>query len=131
MEDKVVMVVDDDTTLLEMYIERIKAEGAIVIDAKDGEEALQKASETRPSVILLDIMMPKVNGFDVLKQLKANPETAGVPVILLTALSDDQKRRQGLQLGAADYIVKAETLPVDVIEKLKKILSAPSSRSVL
>jgi CheY-like chemotaxis protein len=124
LEEKVVLVVDDDITLLEMYVERIKAEGAIVIDAKDGEEALQKARENKPSVILLDIMMPKINGFEVLTQLKSDPDTADVPIIILSALSDDQRRRQGLQLGAADYIVKAETLPIDVIEKIKKVISA-------
>jgi CheY-like chemotaxis protein len=124
LEEKVVLVVDDDITLLEMYVDRIKAEGAIVVEAKDGEDALQKVREDKPCVILLDIMMPKINGFDVLKQLKSDPETADVPVIILTALSDDQKRRQGLQLGADDYIVKSETLPIDVIEKIKKVISS-------
>lgn len=129
LEEKVVLVVDDDITLLEMYVERIKEEGAIVVEAKDGEEALEKARETKPSAVLLDVMMPKVNGFDVLKQLKSDPETADVPVIILSALSDDQKRRQGLQLGASDYIVKAETLPVDVIEKIKKVIASSNLQS--
>ncbi len=126
LEEKVILVVDDDLTLLEMYVERIKAEGAIVIEARDGEEALEKIRETKPNIIMLDVMMPKINGFDVLKQIKSDVETAGIPVIILTALSDDQKRRQGLQLGAADFIVKAETLPIDVIEKIRNLLATES-----
>lgn len=124
LEEKVVLVVDDDLTLLEMYVERIKAEGAIVIEARDGEEALERIGETKPNIIMLDIMMPKMNGFDVLKKIKENPETASIPVIILTALSDDQKKRQGMELGADDYIVKAETLPVDVVAKITKLLSS-------
>lgn len=131
LEEKVILVVDDDLTLLEMYVERIKAEGAIVIEARDGEEALEKIRETKPNIIMLDVMMPKINGFDVLKQLKSDSETADIPVIILTALSDDQKRRQGLQLGAADFVVKAETLPIDVIEKIRNLLSSESIAQAL
>lgn len=127
LEDKVILVVDDDLTLLEMYVERIKTEGAIVVEAKDGEEAIQKAKEAKPCIILLDIMLPKLNGLDVLTQLKNNPETTQIPIIILTALSDDQKRHQALGLGAADYIVKANILPIDVVERIKKIISAQTS----
>jgi CheY-like chemotaxis protein len=122
-EGKVILVVDDDPTLLEMYVERIKSEGAIVVEARDGQEALERIAESRPSIIMLDVMMPRLNGFDVLSRIKSDPETANIPVIILTALSDDQKRRQGLELGAADFIVKAETLPIDVVEKIRKLIS--------
>lgn len=122
-EEKSVLIVDDDPSLLEMYVERIRAEGAIVIEASDGEEAIKAAKDNHPAVILLDVMMPKLNGFEVLKNLKSDPETAEIPVIILTALADDQKRRAGLALGAADYVVKSETMPVDVVEKLRKIIS--------
>lgn len=124
LEEKVILIVDDDLTLLEMYVERIKAEGAIVLEAKDGEEALTISRQNKPSIILLDIMMPKVNGFDVLKELKSDPETSEIPVIVLTALSDDQKKQQALALGATDFIVKSESLPIDVIEKIRRILSS-------
>ncbi len=126
LNEKVILIVDDDLTLLEMYVERIKAEGAIVLQAQDGEEALAQARENHPRLILLDIMMPKINGFDVLKQLKGNPDTKDIPVIMLSALADDQKRREGLSLGASDYIVKSETLPIDVIAKMEKALEAKS-----
>lgn len=122
-EDKVILIVDDDPSLLEMYVERIKVEGAIVLEAKDGEEAIRAVKDNHPAAILLDIMMPKLNGFEVLKNLKSDPEMAKIPVIILTALADDQKKHQGLALGAADFIVKSETLPIDVIEKLRKIIA--------
>lgn len=124
LEDKVVLVVDDDVILLDMYIERIKAEGAIVVSAKDGEEALQQARDSRPHVVLLDVMMPKINGFDVLKQLKIDPDTKKIPVIILSALSDEEKKRTGLSLGAADFIVKSEILPSDIIAKIRTVISS-------
>lgn len=122
-EEKVILIVDDDPSLLEMYVERIRAEGAIVLEATDGEEAVSLAKDNHPAAILLDIMMPKLNGFEVLKDLKTDPETAEIPIIILTALADDQRRREGLSLGANDFIVKSETLPIDVVEKLRKIIS--------
>ena len=121
-EGKNVLLVDDDLTLREMYEERLKAEGFNIIQATNGEEALQKAKESKPNVILLDIMMPKVNGFDVLKELKADDELKTIPVIVLTALIQDVDRVQGKKLGAADYIVKSETMPGEVIAKIKNAI---------
>lgn len=117
-EGKTLLLVDDDLTLREMYDERLKAEGFNIIQASNGEEALAKAKETKPSIILLDIMMPKINGFDVLKSLKADVELKDIPVIVLTALIQEVDRIQGKKLGAADYIVKSETMPGEVIEKI-------------
>jgi DNA-binding response OmpR family regulator len=124
MEDgKVILLVDDDLTLREMYEERLKAEGFEIIQASNGEEAISKAKDDKPSIILLDIMMPKVNGFDVLKEIKGNPDTKDIPVIVLTALIQDVDKDQGKKLGAADYIVKSETMPGEVIEKIKKAIA--------
>ncbi len=129
LEGKVLLIVDDDLTLLEMYVERIKAEGAIVVSAGDGEAGLAQIAESKPSVILLDIMMPKMNGFDVLRKMQESPEMATIPVILLTALNDDQKRNEGLKLGAVDYVVKSETLPIDVIAKINEVLEDAEKKS--
>jgi len=122
-EGKSVLIVDDDPSLLDMYVERIKAEGAIVLEANNGEDAIRAAREDRPEAIMLDIMMPKLNGFEVLKNLKADSDTAGIPIVVLTALADDQKRRQAISLGAADFIVKSEILPIDVVEKIRKLIA--------
>ena len=122
LENKIILIVDDDLTLLEMYVERINAEGAIVIQAHDGVDGLEKMRESKPHVILLDVMMPKKSGFDVLKDKAEDLEIKDIPVIILTALNDDQKRKQGLELGASDFIVKAETLPIDVIRKIENVI---------
>jgi DNA-binding response OmpR family regulator len=126
LDSKKIMIVDDDVTLLEMYIERLKAEGAIISQAYDGEEALEKMKKSKPELILLDVMMPKMNGFDVLKAMQADADLSKIPVIILTALNDDSKRAQGFKLGAVDYIVKADTLPGDVVKKVKAGLDKPT-----
>lgn len=119
---KLILLVDDDLTLLEMYEDRLKEEGYAIVRATNGEEALQKVRENKPQLVILDIMMPKVNGFDVLKNLQADPQFKDIPVILLTALIQDVDRIQGKKLGAVDYIVKSETMPGEVIAKIKKAL---------
>lgn len=124
IEGKVILVVDDDPALLEMYSERLKAEGAVVIEAKDGDEALQMIRENHPAIVLLDIMLPKKNGFEVLQELTQDKDATDIPVIILSALADDAKKSQGLGAGARDYLVKSEMLPVDVIEKIRKVLSS-------
>ncbi|MEK7142691.1 MAG: response regulator [Patescibacteria group bacterium] len=121
-QGKTVLLVDDDLTLREMYEERLKAEGFMIIQATNGQEALDKARQTKPNVILLDIMMPKINGFDVLRQIKAEDLLKEIPVIILTALIQDVDRVQGKKLGAADYIVKSETMPGEVIAKIKNAI---------
>lgn len=122
---KSVLLVDDDMTLREMYAERLKAEGFSVEMAKDGEEALQKANDLHPNIILLDVMMPKLNGQEVLKRLKAEPSTANIPVIILTALIQDRERMEAVTSGADDYVVKSETMPGDVIHKIHALLERP------
>jgi len=123
-EGKTILLVDDDVTLREMYEERLQADGFVITQAANGEEAIKLAKETKPQIILLDIMMPKVNGFDVLKDLKADPATKGIPVIVLSALIQDVDRAEGKKLGAVDYIVKSETMPGEVIAKIKNAIGA-------
>ncbi len=126
---KSILLVDDDLTLREMYMERLKAEGFSVEMAKDGEEALAKAADLKPNIILLDIMMPKINGLDVLKKLKQDSATANIPVIVLTALIQDREKMESITRGADDYIVKSEMMPGDVIEKIKNVLEHPRTKT--
>lgn len=128
-EYKGILLVDDDLTLREMYEERLKAEGFTVETAKDGEEALEKATETRPNLILLDVMMPKLNGLDVLRRLKEQEETKQIPVIVLTALIQDRERLEGITRGADDYVVKSETMPGEVIDKIHRVLEKKKDQS--
>jgi len=127
---KSILLVDDDLTLREMYMERLKAEGFTVEMAKDGEEALQKAADLHPNVILLDIMMPKINGLDVLKKLKGSDATKDIPVIVLTALIQDREKMESITRGADDYIVKSEMMPGDVIDKVKNLLDHPKANPI-
>lgn len=105
-----------------MYSTRLEEDNFKVITARNGEEALARAVDAKPDVILLDIMMPKVNGFDVLDILKSTPETKHIPVLILTVLVQDADRERGLKSGADDYIVKSETMPGQVIEKVRAVI---------
>ena len=123
MDKKVILLVDDDLTLREMYDERLQSEGFSIIQASNGEEALKLAHEAHPNIILLDVMMPKINGFDVLRQLKDDIDTKDIPVIILSALIQDTDQAEGKKLGAVDYIVKSETMPGEIIAKLKAAMA--------
>ena len=92
-------------------------------EATNGNEAIEKVVLLMPDIILLDIMMPKINGFDVLKQLKEDQDTSNIPVIILSALSDEDNKRTGIGLGAAAFIVKSEILPIDIITKIRSVIS--------
>ena len=119
---KSVLLADDDLTLSEMYSVRLKAEGFNVIVARDGQEALDKTKESHPNVILLDVMMPKYSGIEVLKKLKADPDTKDIPVLILTALVQDKQKMDSMASGADDYIVKSESMPGDVVAKVHAAL---------
>lgn len=126
---KSALLVDDDLTLREMYYERLKAEGFSVETAKDGEEALEKAADLTPSIILLGIMMPKINGLDVLKRLKESDSTKDILVIVLTVLIQGREKMESITRGASDYIVKSEMMPGEVIQKIKAVLEKPGKES--
>jgi two-component system sensor histidine kinase/response regulator len=128
LQDKIVLVVDDDLTLNEMYQNRLKSEGAIILVARDGEEGIRMAEENHPHIILLDLMMPKFNGFEVLKALKDNPETKDIPIVVQTVLLEADKYEKAKALGATDYIVKADVMPGDVVAKVSKILDNSSDK---
>ncbi len=117
-----IMLIEDDTFLSSMYAEKLSSENFLVVTAMDGQEALEKIKREIPDVVLLDIMIPKVNGFEVLKRIKTDAATAAIPVILLTNLSQENEVKQGLDLGASDYLVKAHFTPTEVIGKIKKVL---------
>jgi CheY-like chemotaxis protein len=117
-----ILVVDDDVLLRDMYAERLKAEDFNVLVAQNGEEALTLLGQQKPDVILLDIMMPKVNGFNVLDTIKNTPEIKDIPVILLTALIQEENRKRGMAAGAFDYIAKSESMPAEVVAKVRQAL---------
>ena len=117
-----VMVVEDDANLREIYSIRITADGYDVVSAGDGEEALAVAVREKPDLILSDVMMPKISGFDMLDILRSTPETAGIKVIMMTALSGGDQRQRGERLGADRYLVKSQVGIEDVVNAIHDIL---------
>ncbi len=121
------MLVEDDKSLREIYGIRLVAEGYEIVSAGDGEEALAMAIKERPDLILSDVMMPKISGFDMLDILRATPETKDVKVIMMTALSSEEQRSRGEALGANRYLVKSQVGIEDVVRTVKEVLNGAST----
>jgi two-component system alkaline phosphatase synthesis response regulator PhoP len=117
-QQKTILLADDDTVICEMYRERMLAAGFNVVEAHDGEEAIDQAKTHHPDLILLDIMMPKINGLDALSELKRDEETKHTPVIILTALPSEAEKVKQITTDFVDYVVKANTTPGDVVDKI-------------
>ncbi len=121
-ENITILLVEDDTFLGEMYATKFTIEGYRVSVATDGAKGLRMAQTELPDIILLDILLPKMDGFQVLEHLKKEEKTKNIPVILLTNLSQKEDVERGLKLGAVDYLIKAHFMPSEVIDKIKKYL---------
>jgi two-component system phosphate regulon response regulator PhoB len=116
---KRLLLVEDDNALANVYITRLQAEGFDVRRVANGEEALAAALSYKPDLIILDVMMPKVSGFDVLDILRNTPETANLKIVMLTALSQDSDKERADSLGVDDYLVKSQVVIADVIDRVK------------
>lgn len=125
-KNKKVMLVEDDTVLAEMYEIRLKAEDFEVLHVENGKRALEEISHFKPDLVLLDIMMPVMNGIEVLKYLRHQKETSKLPIFLLTALSQARDRAVGMEAGADGFIVKSESMPKEVVERVKVAIDAAS-----
>lgn len=123
---KRVLLVEDDDSLANVYTTRLQAEGLDVRRVANGEDALAAALSYQPNLVLLDVMMPKVSGFDVLDILRNTPETADLKVIMLTALSQDSDKERAEALGVDEYLVKSQVVIADVIERIKHHLNISS-----
>lgn len=119
---KKILLVEDDDNLANVYELRLRTEGFETRRVPNGEDALAAALDYHPDLILLDAMMPKVSGFDVLDILRNTPETANVRVIMLTALSQDSDKQRAKELGVDDYLVKSQVVIADVVERIKQHL---------
>ena len=112
-----VLVVEDDDLISEMVIKNLKLEGYQVEAAHDGEEGIRKAKAVNPDLVLLDVLLPRLDGWDVLTQLRENPRVRDIPIIMLTAVSDEKSKVQGLRGGADDYVTK----PFSALELIARI----------
>ena len=117
-----ILLIEDDSFLLSMYTAKFELENFKVITAEDGEKGLELAAKELPDVILLDIMLPIIGGFEVLQRLKSDEELEKIPVILLTNLSQKNDIDKGLDMKAEDYLIKSHFTPSEVVDKVKQIL---------
>jgi len=124
MDKKIkVLIIEDDSYILDMYKIKFEASNFEVTAASDGMAGLKILKKKRPDVILLDVIMPKMDGFSVLKAIKNKPELKEIPVILLTNLGQRENIEKGFELGAASYIIKAHFTPSEVVKKINDVLN--------
>jgi len=125
-----ILIVEDDPLMSRMYRKIFKFEGFDVDFASDGEEGLEKIRSIKPTLVLLDIMMPKMNGLEVLDKVKLDPETRSIPIVMLTNLAGTQDAEAALTKGAVKYIIKSENEPKQVINMVKEILAGYTRNEV-
>lgn len=124
MAEKIkIILAEDDLQLIDMYRRKFELEGFDVQFAEDGEKAIEILKDWKPDVALLDIMMPKVNGLDVLKNIKERADYADVITVMLTNLGNESTAEEIYKLGATEYIVKADMTPLEVAEKVKALIA--------
>ncbi len=121
---KKILLVEDDDALAQVYQQRLDLEGFDCRRSNNGEQALQDAVDFEPDLILLDVMMPKINGFDVLDILRNSPQTSHVRIIMLTALSQAKDAEKAKELGADDFLVKSQVVIDDIIDRIRHHLDA-------
>jgi len=119
-----ILIIEDDQFLLKVYTTKLTNEGFQIEVATNGKDGFDQTKTFKPELIILDIMMPQENGFDLLKRLKTNKATKKVPVIILSNLGQESDVQKGLDLGAVDYLVKTNYSINEVVDKIKKALNS-------
>ena len=122
-KQKHILLVEDDDALASVYLTRLQAEGFAVRRVANGEDALAVALDYHPDLVLLDIMMPRVSGFDVLDIFRNTPQTSGLKIVMLTALSQESDIDRAKRLGADEYIIKSQVVIANVIESIRRQLA--------
>ena len=126
---KIILIAEDDEILLRALYLLLRGDMYTIASAGDGETALKMTERLNPNLVLLDLLMPKMDGFEVLEKVKGDAKTKNIPVILLTNLGQKEDVDKGLKLGASDYLIKAHFMPQETVEKVKKVLAANPARS--
>lgn len=122
-----ILIVDDEQALVKMYSLAFEAAGFEMLSAADGKQAMEMIHRDKPDAVLLDIIMPKINGLDVLKQIKEDEEIKKIPVFLLTNLPEESSLSKAKSLGAEDYFVKAQTEPQEMVKIMQKYFAENST----
>lgn len=123
-ESKKIFILEDEEILLDALTQKLRKEGFVVVGARDGKEGLQKITEEKPDLVLLDILLPGMNGFEVLENLRKNPLTRDIAVIIISNSGQPVEIERALKLGVKDYLVKAQFDPAEVIEKVHTVFGA-------
>ncbi len=121
-KSKKILIIDDDKILCSMYKTKMEVDNFKVFVTNNGNEGIKLARKKKPDLILLDVIMPQIDGFAVLEELKKDDKTKNIPVIILTNLGTDEDKEKGEKIGAVDYLVKADLTPTQITEKIKRIL---------
>ncbi len=119
---KTILLVEDDSFLIDIYTTKLKEEGFQVQVAIDGDECLRKIKETKPDLLLLDIVLPSMDGWEILRKIKKDDSSNELKIIILSNLGQKGEVEKGLELGATKYLIKAHHTPSEVVEEIKKIL---------
>jgi DNA-binding response OmpR family regulator len=119
---KKILVIEDDKFLRELISQKILKEGYDVSEAVDGEKGVEATKKERPDLVLLDLILPGIDGFEVLARIKADPEISNIPVIILSNLGQKDDIEKGLKMGAIDYLIKAHFTPSEIIQKVAMVL---------
>lgn len=130
MPDATVLVVDDDPVILKLLEVNFDMEGFTVIVAHDGQEGIELARSQRPSIVISDIMMPKKSGLELVTELKGDPDTSDIPIILLSAKAQHPDVRAGLDAGADEYVTKPFE-PLDLVDRVTRLIEARASKRTL
>lgn len=117
-----ILIIEDDKFLRELIVRKLSNENFETVEAVDGEKGIKVVKEAKPDLVLLDLILPGIDGFEVLSKIKEDPVIASVPVIILSNLGQRDDVERGLKLGAVDYLVKAHFTPNEIIEKVKQAL---------
>ena len=118
---KSILLVEDDPFLIDIYTTKMKESGFVVEVASDGESALQKIKEKTPCLVILDIVLPQLDGWEILRQIKSDPKLKKIKIIILSNLGQKEEVEKGVELGATKYLIKAHYTPSQVVEEIKKI----------
>lgn len=121
-QNKKIIIAEDEPILIEMYKLYFERAGYEVLKANNGRECIDFVKKEKPDIILLDILMPRVDGWEVLKQLKTDPETKQIPILVFSNLGQTQEIQKGLDLGADDYVVKSNMTPKELLEKVEGMI---------
>ena len=117
-----ILIVEDDKFLRELIAQKLIKEGFEISEAVDGEEGMKKVKEEKPDLVLLDLILPGIDGFEVLSRMREESALASIPVIILSNLGQREDVEKGLRMGAVDYLIKAHFTPGEIIEKIKNTL---------